>query len=113
MLRLTCGITTPTARCCPSIEGRAPEPLHSRKGWGFWGVSIPTFAIGDTVEVGPAYRMGGTLRPDEFTGRRGIVSQVSTDGDVEIDYGRTLWVFHQSGSLTSMRPSAPSASLSP
>jgi hypothetical protein len=39
--------------------------------------------------------MGGTLRADEFTGRRGIVSQISTDGDVEIDYGRTLWVFHQ------------------
>jgi hypothetical protein len=58
-------------------------------------VSTHTFAIGDTVEVGPAYRIGGTLRPDEFTGRRGIVSQVSTDGDVEIDYGRTLWVFHQ------------------
>lgn len=57
-------------------------------------MSIHTFAIGDTVEVGPAYRMGGGLRSDEFTGRRGVVSQVSPDGDVEIDDGRTLWVFH-------------------
>lgn len=64
---------------------------------GFSGVSTHTFAIGDTVEVGPAYRMGGTLRADEFTGKRGVVSFVSGDGDVgvEVDSRGTLWVFHE------------------
>jgi hypothetical protein len=58
-------------------------------------VSIHTFAIGDTVEVGPAYRMGGTLHADST--KRGAVSYVSADGDVgvEIDSRGTLWVFHE------------------
>jgi hypothetical protein len=61
-----------------------------------------TIRVGDLVEIGLAYKMADhppftdrhTLEPDEVTGRRGIVVQVCSDGDLEIECsnGRDVFV---------------------
>ena len=49
------------------------------------------------VEIGLAYRMDLGRVPDHYTGRRGTVVCVCSDGDLEIELqrGGTVWVYHR------------------